>query len=353
VQHHPVRRDRARRLTQALLACLVTLTLAACNFMAEAAPARPGLVVKLPDGRSMNLMCTGRGKPTVLLEAGWGASSRAWTKVQPQLSRLTQVCSYDRAGYAYSDPGPLPRDGATIARDLEAALAAARIGGPYILVGHSAGGLYVRLFAARHLAAVKGLVLLDPTVETRVATPGSKDGLDGPRARVRRCLEAALASRSGTASDAADPCVKDADAHGRQVAANPDTWRNQISELDNLYGRTSDEVMRIGDLLHDVPIYVITASDTANNAPKIGYDRPQSVWELQHMRLAMSSSHGAQRTVYSSHLVMIDRPEVVVDAVAEMVRAARAGRPPEALPPSEGAETGEEAPFAPAPAVTK
>src|SRR5687767_4516826 len=69
---------------------------------------KPGRLVTLPEGRAINLRCSGRGSPTVILEAGFGANAAAWSKVQPQLARATKVCAYDRAGSGFSDPGPLP-----------------------------------------------------------------------------------------------------------------------------------------------------------------------------------------------------------------------------------------------------
>lgn len=306
-----------------------------------AAYAKPGLLAPLPDGRRINLQCSGSGAPTVLLEAGFGATSAAWRKVAPDLSRTTRVCAYDRAGYGFSDPGPLPRDGADIARDLEQALTSARITGPFVVVGHSAGGLYARLFAARRPDAVKGLVLVDPTVERRAAGPVG-DGLDGIRRRVTRCL---AVSEIRPSPPPADPqwagCIgAKADEHAVEIARRPDTWRNQLSELDSLFGRTSEQVLRTRGVLTSVPTYVITASDTAASAPKVGFQTPRSVWELQHEMIAAGSIDGSQQTVLSSHMVMTDRPEVVIAAVEEMVSASRAGRAPAHLPPSETIETG-------------
>src|SRR5947209_14571797 len=96
--------------------------------------ARPARLLLLPDGRKLNFRCMGSGSPTILFESGWGAGSTAWTRVQPALSASYRTCSYDRAGYGFSDPGPEPRDGDAIAADLDAALRAARMHGPFILV---------------------------------------------------------------------------------------------------------------------------------------------------------------------------------------------------------------------------
>ncbi len=96
-------------------------------------------------GRKLNLYCTGTGLPTVILEAGGGESSLDWRFVQPQLTKTTRTCSYDRAGYGFSGRGPLPRDAAATVGDLHALIAAAGIPKPFVLVGYSNGELYSRL----------------------------------------------------------------------------------------------------------------------------------------------------------------------------------------------------------------
>lgn len=123
----------------------------------------PGQMVDV-GGRQMHLYCTGANldsRPTVILEQGGGGNTLAWFMVQPELAQTTRVCSYDRAGQGWSEPGPLPRDGAHISSDLHALLAAAGIPGPYVLAGHSYGGIFIRSFASQYPEEVAGLVLLD------------------------------------------------------------------------------------------------------------------------------------------------------------------------------------------------
>jgi pimeloyl-ACP methyl ester carboxylesterase len=281
----------------------------------------PGKVVRLPDGRRINLRCSGRGAPTVLLESGFGANSGAWAQVQPLVAETTRVCAYDRAGYGFSDPGPLPRDGVAIARDLDRALTAARVAGPYIIVGHSAGGLYGRLFAGRRLGEVVGLVFVDsslPYQDRRMAAiygPGA-GSVEGIAKRVQRCLDAATAPRGRTIAAELDDCLpKSGGAHARLVALRPDSWRTQLSEIDTLFDATSEEVVRMGDLLKDKPAIVLTAQSVEAG--------PNEVWQAMHRELAASFLHGEQRAVKSSHLMMNDRPEVVAGAVLELVEASR------------------------------
>lgn len=321
--------DRLGRTALSVVATSVLATGCQADSAAQAGGGSPpGRQVRLEDGRTLNLRCKGSGSPTVLLEPGFGADGGAWFKVQPDIARLTQVCAYDRAGAGGSDPGPLPRDGAAIARDLDAALRAADLPGPYIVVGHSAGGLYARLFAARRPGDVVGLVFLDPTVE-RSAPEGSADldGLGGTRRRLLRCLTAATTEPPPRDDDPQwGGCVaRPVTPHAIKVAKRADTWRNQISELDSIFRRTSREVARTRGLLDDIPAYVITASDTAAAAPRIGVQDPQSAWVLQHLNLAAEFRQASQQTVLSSHMVMLDRPDIVTASIRRLVQTVRTG----------------------------
>ncbi|WP_161569175.1 alpha/beta fold hydrolase [Candidatus Oscillochloris fontis] len=121
----------------------------------------PGRMVDI-GGRQLHLVCQGdTGGPTVVLETGYNSTSLAWIPLQQQLATEQRVCAYDRAGSGWSDPGPLPRTPEHIADDLHALLAAAGEPEPYILVAHSLGGRYVRMFALRYPEEVAGLVLID------------------------------------------------------------------------------------------------------------------------------------------------------------------------------------------------
>lgn len=135
-------------------------------------------LVRLPDGRSINLYCEGKGGPVVVLDAGLGDGAWSWSQVQDQIAQRTRVCAYDRAGYGRSSPGPMPRDTAAIVGDLAAALKAAHVRGPYLLVGHSLASFDMRLFAFTHAKDVAGMVLVDPSADWQMrrmaeVAPGS------------------------------------------------------------------------------------------------------------------------------------------------------------------------------------
>lgn len=130
----------------------------------------PGEMVDV-GGHRLHINCVGRGSPTVILESGLGNMSADWANVQPEVAKTTRVCAYDRAGTGWSEPGPMPRDPEQIARELHTLLDNAGIDGPYVLVGQSFGGLYVRMHAARYPSEVAGMVLVDashPDMWTRL-----------------------------------------------------------------------------------------------------------------------------------------------------------------------------------------
>ena len=130
----------------------------------QAAPPPSGKMVDL-GGHHLHVHCTGHGSPPVLVETGLGDFSFDWTLVQARVARFTRICTYDRAGYAWSDPGPLPRSFAQINLELHDALQKLGEKGPFVLVGHSYGGPVVRNYASVYPDEVAGIVLVDAAHE--------------------------------------------------------------------------------------------------------------------------------------------------------------------------------------------
>jgi pimeloyl-ACP methyl ester carboxylesterase len=124
----------------------------------------PGQLVDI-GGYKLHIHCTGKGSPTVILDAGRVAFSSHWGWVQPEIAKTTRVCAYDRAGYGWSDPGPEPRTGLQMTRELHALLQSADIDGPYVLVGHSMGGIYAMFYATGYPDEVAGIVLVDSPLD--------------------------------------------------------------------------------------------------------------------------------------------------------------------------------------------
>lgn len=134
------------------------------------AAAAPGHLYDV-GGHRLYLQCSGSGSPTVVLANGFGENSGSWAWIAPAVARDTRVCSYDRAGEGWSDSAGGPQDGVQLAADLHALLIAANVPGPYVLAGHSVGGTYDLIFAARYPTEVAGIVLLDSATPQQFDLP--------------------------------------------------------------------------------------------------------------------------------------------------------------------------------------
>lgn len=138
----------------------------------------PGELVDV-GGHRLHIDCTGSGSPTVVLEPGLGSASSAMSEsIAPALAETTKVCVYDRAGRGWSEPASGPQDGVEVATDLHTLLDRAQIEGPYVLVGHSVGGIYALIFADRYPDQAAGLVLLDSMHPNQPNTLSNTFGAD-------------------------------------------------------------------------------------------------------------------------------------------------------------------------------
>jgi pimeloyl-ACP methyl ester carboxylesterase len=160
----------AVKLPLAILAFIMAGALAGAVFqlLAQRADTKkfspPGMMVSVGD-HHLHIVCMGTGGPAVILDAALGASHLSWSLVQPEVAKFAQVCAYDRAGCGWSEPGPCPRTIGRAVEELHMLLKNAELNPPFVLVGHSIGGLNVRLFAFRYPDEVAGLILVDPAHE--------------------------------------------------------------------------------------------------------------------------------------------------------------------------------------------
>ena len=158
-------RGRGRWLIAPVIATLIVFAIGGgiTTISAATATSGPTATGRMIDvgGHRLYIECTGSGGPTVLLQAGLGASSSSWAGIAPAVAASTTVCTYDRAGHGRSDEAAGPQDGIALATDLHTLLERADVPGPYVIVGHSSGGPYVRVFAAQYPDQVAGMVLLD------------------------------------------------------------------------------------------------------------------------------------------------------------------------------------------------
>ena len=300
---------------------------------------RPQQLVDI-GGRRLNLYCLGHGSPTVILEGGLGASSFAWRKVHAELARTTRVCAYDRAGYGYSDPGPLPRDTRHLADDLAALTQAAPLRPPYVLVGASLGGMIVRLYADTHLLDVGGMVLIDPETEHQAerlaaVSPSFLPKIQANIEALRTCLTAVEAGVPASGSKAAADCVDkpnpefpDAvNAHLMRLSSHPALYRESLSEEEEAIGAGSDEVAASRRSYGDRPLIVLTApapDSPTPNGPDAEFVARGKIVMVMHDEVARLSSRGVNRSVPgASHQIMLSAPQAVIDAVDEVVTEVR------------------------------
>ncbi len=157
----------------------------------------PGRLIDV-GGFRLHLHCSGSGRPAVVMDSALAGSSISWSLIQPDVSRLTRACSYDRAGFGWSDAGPMPRTAGRVADELRVLLERGGVAPPFVLVGHSFGGLVMRIFAARYRSDVSGLVLVDPAHPEDWVTPAPKEQIRIDRG-IKLCRSGATAARFGAA----------------------------------------------------------------------------------------------------------------------------------------------------------
>lgn len=270
----------------------------------------------------LNLYCTGYGAPTVVLDAGLADALDSWRRVQPEIARFTRVCSYDRAGYGYSDPGPMPRTSERIASELHALLRSAGEVPPFLLVGHSFGGFNVRVFNGKYPDEVAGIVLVDATQEDqyRLLPPAwTVMGAATRRRAQRQAFWAPLYIDLGIAR-------LQLRLQGQQVPPvilQSKYLKARTSEFENI--EVSAEEARIATHISDKPLVVLTAGkpiDTALRATLNADDQRayEATWvnDLQ-LRLMHLSTRGTRVIVPDTgHDIPVERPDAIVTAVREL-----------------------------------
>ncbi|MEQ1771802.1 MAG: alpha/beta hydrolase [Devosia sp.] len=266
-------------------------------------------------GYKLHLDCRGEGAGTVVLDAGLGGSSLDWVLVQSSLAATSRVCSYDRAGMGWSEPGPQPRSPSQLARELHTLLENAGVPGPYVLVAHSLAGKTVRLFAADHPADVGGIVLVDARSE-------QVDAVDDFAAFAASLNSTAMlysvARRLGIVrllggNLVGEPLVPP-DLATRLALAQ--TAPNAIAATTQEgLARSADDAALTGETLGSMPLVVIAAEDSMSNIPN---------WPAAQAAMAALSSNGRLIVARDSgHAIQFARPDLVVDAALSVLADVR------------------------------
>jgi pimeloyl-ACP methyl ester carboxylesterase len=234
-------------------------------------------------GHNLSLLVGGEVTPTVVFEAGFGAGLTSWLTVQSNIAKFARTVSYDRAGIGQSEAGPKPRTAKQIALELHTALQNAGIGPPYVLVGHSFGGIYVRVFADMYPKEVAGMVLIDPSQETfddwaRTHPEAQRTALD------------------------------------EQIAKASQGVRDESAEVN-----TSYQQARAAKVPAGVPVILLTAmkDDTMPAAVR-------KVWAEKHEEWIAKAPGGKHIKVENSgHFIQGEQPQIVIDAIKQVVDQAR------------------------------
>jgi pimeloyl-ACP methyl ester carboxylesterase len=238
-------------------------------------------------GRRLFLSSSGKGSPTVILEVGLGDISSAWNNIQRSVARFARVCTYDRAGLGRSDPAPTPRTCHDMVLDLHTLLVNARVSPPYVLVGHSFGGMNVRLYASLYPQEIAGMVLVDAVHEERDL-------------QFETVLTPELIQRN------------------RVYLQNPDRNSEKVDKI-----KSADQ-LRAARQTFDFPIMVLT-----RGLP----DEPDPVWPsadlqrvetgLQRKFLELSPRSSQHIAEFSGHFINEDQPELIVEAIRQIVKDPR------------------------------
>jgi pimeloyl-ACP methyl ester carboxylesterase len=305
----------------------------------------PGKLVDI-GGLRLHINCAGAGSPTVIMEAGPNDSSVIWQLVQPEISRFTRVCSYDRAGFGWSDAPNEPRTSSNIANELDRLLTRAEVPGPYVLVGHDFGTLDLRVFTARHRQQVAGMVFVDSV---------------HPDIHHRPPFNVAAQSTITNVYYRAIPWTVPLGVprilgwcrNNFTFPNQPKEWARLVPEASAQYCRLQSwraEMAQVTDedgslatttgLFGDMPLVLLSHDPQVNDfggffspADLIKAERTWS--EMQEELKPLSSRSKRIVAKGSPHWIQIHRPELVAAAVQELVNDARGTAPFQADPETE------------------
>lgn len=309
-------------------------------------------MVEVEPGRRLNLHCAGTGSPTVVFESGLGIPISNWGFVQPTISQKTRTCSYERAGLGFSDAATRASDSKDIVDDLHRLLIAAAIKAPYVLVGHSYGGMTVRLYAYTYPSDVVGMVLVDPTAEDSIASYRALDPqkrtaeqwyADTVEPTLRDGRECVAAAPAGfiPGSDLFKKCISDPFLQYSE-AVNTSNQRQEmrqavqqagLSENEQVFAASADQVRAARHSYGKLPLVVLSSGPRpppkdplTPEAQALRAARYQLGVTL-HDEIAKLSTRGVNEVVPGSrHYIQLDKPQAVIDAITRVLAMSKESR---------------------------
>ncbi len=288
-----------------------------CRFGRDEADISAGTLVDVGSHR-LHIWCEGSGQPTVVIDSGLGGNSLEWIKVQQSLAPNVRVCSYDRAGYGWSDPGPLPRTSSRIVDELFSLLIKADIVGPYVLVGHSFGGYTMQLFANRFPNETAGIVLVDsshPEQFERFLAPPIRVNL-APSGKNRVMMLSPSPRVPENLPEEVKSLVRTLNLKGEARSA----MGHELLDF-----RLSAKQVREASKLPNVPMVVLTRGKRVWPQNDRG-ERMEQLWAQLQSELAARGQRATHVVAEKSgHHIHLDQPELVADSVHIIVDLVRSG----------------------------
>jgi len=284
------------------------------KYRAEYPP--PGQMVSL-ETHDIHLHCVGTGSPTVVFESDLDQyGSLSWNSVQGEVGEYTRACSYDRAGIMWSEPGPRPRDGETIAAELKTVLENAGEEGPYILVGHAFGGAYVRIFAGQNLDDVCGMVLVEsshPEMLTRFEEYGVVPEIPDENIRPLILLLSHLGSPGRYKGNVYNLPPEIYDPVQAFLPESSMTWFDEKVESPNTLAQAGHY-----EYLGDWPLIVLATSGPSPSLGDLG-QKLDDLWLEMQRELLLLSENSEFRSYEIGHYPQLQSPELVIDAIQDVL----------------------------------
>jgi pimeloyl-ACP methyl ester carboxylesterase len=295
----------------------------------------PGQMVDV-GGYRMHLHCLGEGSPTVVVEAGQGSAGIQYANIQQEFARYTRVCVYDRAGLGWSDLGQPPRSAAIVVDELHSLLERGGVAGPYVLVGHSLGGLFSLLYTHTYPADVAGVVLIDSVHMDRFTRAPQRE-IESLRSITRVMpvfygvqtaialtgIPALLPSASVEANALPPDAVEQFAALSKSSLRYGAGVYHEIKALEAYYQEVqAAEITSLGS----IPLVVLSHSEPEGY---MGFS-PEEIeaseqnWRAFQAELAALSSQGTFiLAVESGHNIHLERPELVLESIQSVLQIAR------------------------------
>jgi pimeloyl-ACP methyl ester carboxylesterase len=280
-------------------------------------------------GYSLHLYCTGEGgAPTVVMDSGLGGTVLDWQLVQPEVAKFTRVCTYDRAGMGWSELGTQPRTSQQFVEELHALLGNAGVEGPYVLVGHSLGGVNVQLYASQYPDEVAGMVLVDSALVDLDVLPLTESLQPSPV--MMKILATTGVTRlpytlGGETPGTTSPELADEQAAITSHAKNIYEIADELSLLEESFKQQLAAPVSLGDK----PLIVLTAGPLQLADMGLSQEQIEQMDEA-HTRTQAALTQGSRNAEQiiaedSGHYIQVEQPALVIDAVRHVVEAARDG----------------------------